>query len=68
MKYSCFPKIQIKIKIMSFSLAEGKALVRGCSVSEIPQRSEDNCGALLLKKEIVKCLKVNTLYGYCLLQ
>ncbi len=30
---------------MRVSLAKGKALVRGCSVSGIPQRSEDNCGA-----------------------
>jgi len=28
MKHSCFSKTQIKIKIMSVSLAEGKALVK----------------------------------------
>jgi len=40
------------MKIIRVSLAKGKALVRGCSVSGIPQRSEDNWkGALLLEKE-----------------
>ena len=54
MKQLYFPKIQITIKTMKVSLAKGKALVRGCSVSGIPQRSEDNCEACFSKKEIVR--------------
>ena len=49
MKLSYFKNISNN-KIMKVSLAKGKALVRGCSVSEIPQRSEDNCGLCFLER------------------
>ena len=54
MKHLYFPNKQIKIQTISVSLAKGKALVRGCSISGIPQRSEDNCEACFSKKEIVR--------------
>ncbi len=40
MKHSSFQKTQIKIKIMSVSLAEGKALVRGISTRACFSRKE----------------------------
>ncbi len=43
MKHSFFSKIQTQIKIMSVSLAEGKALVRGIFA-----------GACFSKKEIIR--------------